>query len=69
MTFTAAQLMQCAERELRLRQRVYPRFVKDGSYTADRAMREIAMMEAIMLHFAEAAEMEPKTPDLFEPTP
>jgi hypothetical protein len=67
--FTFTELMRCAERELRFRRRVYPRWVKDGRYTADQAMRETALMEGIRDHFrALADEAEPQL-DLGEAPP
>jgi hypothetical protein len=63
MIFTNRELRDCAEREARFRRRVYARFVSQGRYTADNAMREIAMMEAIVAHFdALAAKDEPSSP-------
>jgi hypothetical protein len=69
MTFTHAELMRCAEREMRLRMRVYPHWVRQGRYTADQAHREIAMMEEIMRHFAVLVEPTPDLFDLDEPAP
>ena len=47
MTFSTADLAACAERELRMRLRVYPRWVAAGRLTQARADVEIAMMRAI----------------------
>ena len=41
----------CLERELRLRRRVYPRFVKAGRMTPEQAAREIALMQAILADY------------------
>jgi hypothetical protein len=38
----------CAARELRLRQRLYPRWVRDGTMTARQAAHELAAMRAIV---------------------
>jgi hypothetical protein len=49
MTFTAYELMKCAERELALRRAVYAK--RDASTYTPAHKREIAMMEAIVDHF------------------
>jgi hypothetical protein len=69
MSFSNDELRECAERELRFRQRVYPRWIQEGRYTADKAMREIAMMETIMLHFSARAEVDMPSLDLFDDPP
>lgn len=46
-TFTPGELLEEAERELRMRQRVFPRWVVDGRMTQAAADRKIAMMKAI----------------------
>lgn len=38
----------CIERELRLRRKVYPRFVRDGKLTETVADQEIGRMEAVL---------------------
>ena len=53
-----AEQLECAERELRLRQRVYPRRVSDGKMTQALADREIARMEAIIETLRPLAEGE-----------
>lgn len=45
--FTADQKAGCARREVAQRRKVYPRLVVAGKMSADRAAREIAMMEEI----------------------
>lgn len=57
-SITPSQKRACAERELRMRQRVYPRWVAAGKMTRGDAEREIAAMAAIAADYAE--------PDLFE---
>ncbi|MBP6444807.1 MAG: hypothetical protein KA267_12340 [Gemmatimonadales bacterium] len=44
---TEDEKRQCAERELAMRKRVYPRWVSAGKMTQAAADREIAAMEAI----------------------
>ena len=48
---------ECAERELRMRRRVYPRWVASGRMSQAQAAKEIATMEAIAADYVE--------PDLF----
>lgn len=57
MTFTAQQKQAAAEREVKMRKRVYPRWVEQGRMTQAKADEEIALMEAIAADYAE--------PDLF----
>ncbi len=49
---TAADKHLCAQRELRLRQRVYPARVREGKMAADQADREISIMRAIVADYA-----------------
>jgi hypothetical protein len=46
--FTAAELIACADREVRLRRRVYPRWVEENRLSEERAEDEIAKMQAIL---------------------
>lgn len=48
---TLAQKRACLERELRMRRRVYPRWVKAGRLTQAQAEHEIAVMEAILADY------------------
>lgn len=54
MTFTAKQKHDAATREVRMRKRVYPRWVADGKMSQAKADAEIAVMEAIAADYAEA---------------
>ena len=56
---TAADKMECAERELRYRRRVYGRLVDRGKMTRERADRELELMEAIALDYRALAQEEP----------
>jgi hypothetical protein len=47
MSFTIRELIECAERELKLRERVYPQRVRDGRMSRQFAADQIAKMEAI----------------------
>jgi hypothetical protein len=55
--FTRQEKLACAERELRLRKRAYPRWLANGRITPGDAQRELALMEAIAEDYRE--------PDLF----
>lgn len=55
---TAADKLACAERELKMRQRVYPRWIEDGRMSAGKAAHEIAAMTAIVEDLRAAAEKE-----------
>jgi hypothetical protein len=52
--FTAADKLRAVERELRMRRRVYPRWVEAGKMKLDHADREILLMEAIKADYAKA---------------
>jgi hypothetical protein len=56
--FTAAEKQACAEREVRLRQRVYGRRVAEGKMTPALADRETRLMQAIADDYAAAAAKE-----------
>lgn len=47
MTPTAAEKLACAEREAKMRERAYPRWVEAGRMSQSTADREIATMRAI----------------------
>lgn len=57
-TFTTADLASCAERELRMREAAYPRFVASKKMTQAKADRETRMMRAIALKLRSAADGE-----------
>lgn len=57
-TFTAAEKQAAAEREAKLRRRVYPRWVADGRMAQAKADQEIAIMDAIAADYAEKARGE-----------
>jgi len=50
---------RCAEREVQLRKRVYPRRVLDGHMRHADAKREIDLMEEIAADYRAAYEREP----------
>ena len=47
MTFTDTEKRECAEREAKMRRRVYPRWVIDGRMTQVSADKQIALMDEI----------------------
>lgn len=55
---TAADKLACAERELKMRKSVYPRWVENGKLSAGKAAHEIAAMEAIVADYEAAAEKD-----------
>lgn len=60
MTYSAREKALCAEREVRQRQRVYPRFVAEGRMKLDQAEYQIAVMQAIAEDYnRQAATDEP----------
>jgi hypothetical protein len=65
MTITAKDKLQCAEREVGYRHRVYARLVQRGKMSQLDAWREIALMEAIVADYREA--VEPELPMFIEP--
>ena len=48
---TPADKRACLERELRMRRRVYPRWVQAGKLSQAEADREITVMEAILADY------------------
>lgn len=65
MTFTAKDKAECAEREVKQRQRVYLRRVADGRMSQQTADRQIALMEAIAADYRAAADAEDAKGRLF----
>jgi hypothetical protein len=49
--FTYDDKRACIERELKMRRRVYPRWVEKGTMSQAQAYREIATMEAILADY------------------
>lgn len=64
-TFTPRQKMFCARREVRQRQRVYPRLVDAGKMSRADADRELACMEAIAADYELMERQEAANADLF----
>jgi len=58
---TIGEQIACVKREIGLRRRLYPRFVKGGRFTQEFADDEIANMEAVLATLKNvAAEQEAK---------
>lgn len=55
---TAHDKWKCAERELALRRKVYPRWVNDGKLTHREARHELDVMQAIVSDYRAQAEVE-----------
>lgn len=58
MKFTAKDKLDCIEREIRYRVRVYGRLVHDGKMSPDKAEHETALMRAIAADYRTQAEKE-----------
>jgi hypothetical protein len=56
--FTAADLADCAEREVRQRQRVYPRLILSGRMTLAQSDRPAALRQAIARKLRAEADAE-----------
>lgn len=55
---TTTDKLACAERELKMRKRVYERWIAENKMSAGKAAHEIAAMEAIVADYQAAAEKE-----------
>lgn len=47
MNISSARKLQCIEREIGMRKRIYPRFVEKGKISKDFAEEEMAVLESI----------------------
>jgi hypothetical protein len=56
--FTATEKLDCINREIKMRRRVYPRWVAEGRMTQEKANSEIACMEAIAQDYEKQAQGE-----------
>ena len=50
--------IKCVQRELGLRQRLYPRWTSEGRMTADQAAKEINAMKAVLDTLGEVARKQ-----------
>ena len=64
-TFTAADLADCAEREVRQCQRVYRRLIESSRMTQAMADRQTELMQAIARKLRAEADAEGAKGDLF----
>ncbi|MHB2205016.1 hypothetical protein [Methylobacterium sp. CM6257] len=64
-TFTAADLADCAEREVRQRQRAYPGWIEAGRMTQQLADGQTALVQAIARKLRAEADAERAKGDLF----
>ncbi len=53
-----ADKLACVERELKMRRKVYPRWVEKGHMSLGKSEHEIAAMEAIVADYRAAVEKE-----------
>ena len=60
---TVKDKLQCAERELKFRQRVYPRMVENGRMSMRQVKRELEVMEAIVTDYRDQAAAVVTNPD------
>lgn len=51
MNITHDDKRACIEREIKMRRRLYPRWVEKGTMTQAQADKEIAVMEAILADY------------------
>jgi hypothetical protein len=55
--FTAVEKLTAIKRELKLRRRVYPRWIADGKMTPEKAAFEISVFEAIEEDYTNDVDM------------
>lgn len=60
-----ADLVECAKRELALRQRVYPKWIASGKLDPRKADHEIECMQAIASRLEKIRDEETGQPSLF----
>lgn len=58
MRFSAAEKLQCAERELQMRKRVYPGRIANHRMSEGMAERELQLMQAIVDDYRELADKD-----------
>jgi len=58
---TTADKLACVERELRMREKTYPRWIDAGKLSLGRATHEIEAMKAIVADYRAAAESDPQS--------
>lgn len=55
---TAADMLRCAERELKMRKGVYPRWIENGRISEGAAAHQLACMEEIVKTLRPLAEKD-----------
>lgn len=60
--FSREDLLACVDRELRYRQRVFPRRVEQGKMTIEESSREISRMTAVRAVIAQLPATQPGLP-------
>jgi hypothetical protein len=63
--YSRAQLLDCLDREIRLRERAYPRWVERGKMTAPKALEEVLLMRAVRATIAQLPAPPAVQPELF----
>lgn len=63
------EMLACVDREIRMRERVYPDWVKYGRMTEGKAHHEIVTMRAVRDVIAALPVEPPTQPGLFDATP
>jgi hypothetical protein len=63
--FTAKEKAACAEREVKMRERVYPRWVAEGRVSQAAANVQLAIMQEIADEYRAKAETEESQGKLF----
>jgi hypothetical protein len=58
LKFSHQEKLTCLERELRLRQRVYPGLVEQKKLSPRSAAREIALIEALILDYTTRKDIQ-----------
>ncbi len=67
--FTREELLACVEREIRLRERAYPRWVELGKMSAKKSQEEQAAMKAVLAVLRQLPPAPAAQPDLFGSEP
>jgi hypothetical protein len=55
---TTEDKLNCIQRELRLRQRVYPRLINNGKMSEQQAEHELLVMQAVLQDYQAVASQE-----------
>ena len=58
--FSLEEMKACVEREIRMRERVYPRWVQNGKMSQNKADTEIACMKAVLRRLSSISSPTPR---------